>query len=564
MNGTQVNATTAIRAGDIVFISCDSFAYPGYQGPLDVIGFSIAGDAKAIILYSTSANTCSYSPPPTDYSLLFTLVGSNSIQSVMNTFQSPGTTAPMAVVARQSMFSNGSTSTDAGSATTTSSSSTSTSSSGSNVTAPSTAVAMIILYSITGVITGLFLIIIITGAIRAHRNPERYGPRSVLGRPRQSRARGLARAMLDTLPIVKFGEREEPKPGPDVELGESASRTHSEPHVDAGAEEEIAEETTMTPPVTRELSAEETEAKTEPETAPTTSVDPDQLQTVPVVASDDALSCSICTEDFERGQDVRVLPCNHNFHPACIDPWLLNVSGTCPLCRIDLRPRPSTDSAHTQDPERSASHDGGLVALPLEHHLRDWSAQESTTPDGFQRASRRFSGFMGGILNARRMLDASPQERVEALRALRARQQATGETELEARRRRRVTALLSDAFSVRTRRRGGEAAEPEPEPLRFEIVVDARPMALERDDELGEGSSAERDVVAEHRRSLRLGVPLEIVVSNGAGERVAEWTGETDGRSENSESSDVTDRQPPEQARTSRRGTDATNVRHSR
>jgi hypothetical protein len=61
---------------------------------------------------------------------------------------------------------------------------------------PTTAVAMIILYSITGIITALFLGIIITGAVRAHRNPERYGPRNVVGRPRQSRARGIARAML--------------------------------------------------------------------------------------------------------------------------------------------------------------------------------------------------------------------------------------------------------------------------------------------------------------------------------------------------------------------------------
>jgi hypothetical protein len=35
---------------------------------------------------------------------------------------------------------------------------------------------------------------------------------------------------------------------------------------------------------------------------------------------------------------VRVLPCNHSFHPACIDPWLLNVSGTCPLWYVIFDP----------------------------------------------------------------------------------------------------------------------------------------------------------------------------------------------------------------------------------
>jgi hypothetical protein len=43
------------------------------------------------------------------------------------------------------------------------------------------------------------------------------------------------------------------------------------------------------------------------------------------------LVCPICTDEFIRGEDVRLLPCNHKFHPDCIDPWLVNVSGTCPL-----------------------------------------------------------------------------------------------------------------------------------------------------------------------------------------------------------------------------------------
>src|SRR5690606_1249380 len=81
------------------------------------------------------------------------------------------------------------------------------------------AVAMSILYSITGLITLLFLVIIGTGAIRAHRYPERYGPRSGFGgRPSQSRAKGLALAVLETLPIVKFGDPNSAKADPSLEL----------------------------------------------------------------------------------------------------------------------------------------------------------------------------------------------------------------------------------------------------------------------------------------------------------------------------------------------------------
>jgi hypothetical protein len=42
-------------------------------------------------------------------------------------------------------------------------------------------------------------------------------------------------------------------------------------------------------------------------------------------------SCSICTEDFLDREDVRILPCAHIYHQRCIDSWLLDFSGTCPL-----------------------------------------------------------------------------------------------------------------------------------------------------------------------------------------------------------------------------------------
>ena len=190
---------------------------------------------------------------------------------------------------------------------------------------PTTAVAMIILYSITGIITALFLIIIIVGAIRAHRHPERYGPRRVIGRVRQGRAKGLARAMLETLPIVKFGDKEEDdKPaeqGRDVELADVPT--------DAAAGTEHHEDGAST-------SNTEAPAESGPDVVMTEHAAGSAQSKEGAVANsgenaDNGLACSVCTDDFIKGQDIRVLPCKHKFHPECIDPWLLNVSGTCPL-----------------------------------------------------------------------------------------------------------------------------------------------------------------------------------------------------------------------------------------
>ncbi|XP_047316919.1 E3 ubiquitin-protein ligase SIS3-like [Impatiens glandulifera] len=58
-----------------------------------------------------------------------------------------------------------------------------------------------------------------------------------------------------------------------------------------------------------------------------------RLKAVPT----DFSECPICLEEFRVGNEVRGLPCAHNFHVECIDEWLrLNVK--CPRCRCSVFP----------------------------------------------------------------------------------------------------------------------------------------------------------------------------------------------------------------------------------
>ncbi|OMO91916.1 Zinc finger, RING-type [Corchorus olitorius] len=57
-----------------------------------------------------------------------------------------------------------------------------------------------------------------------------------------------------------------------------------------------------------------------------------------------ASGCAICLADFSDGDEIRMLPkCNHHFHVACIDQWLLSHS-SCPTCRHRLKSNDSVPS----------------------------------------------------------------------------------------------------------------------------------------------------------------------------------------------------------------------------
>ena len=47
-------------------------------------------------------------------------------------------------------------------------------------------------------------------------------------------------------------------------------------------------------------------------------------------------TCSICIDDFEKDEMLRVLPCGHMYHTECILPWLTTRAPNCPLCKDNI------------------------------------------------------------------------------------------------------------------------------------------------------------------------------------------------------------------------------------
>jgi len=46
--------------------------------------------------------------------------------------------------------------------------------------------------------------------------------------------------------------------------------------------------------------------------------------------------CAICLEDYVDEDELRILPCKHEFHIICIDSWLTTRKKFCPICKRDI------------------------------------------------------------------------------------------------------------------------------------------------------------------------------------------------------------------------------------
>lgn len=109
------------------------------------------------------------------------------------------------------------------------------------------------------------------------------------------------------------------------------------------------------------------------------------------IKENDALCCAICLDDFEDGQSLVVLSCNHHYHPDCIKAWLIKMTPhLCPICKKEVLCSCGGGSSDGEEGEEEDGEDAvfdadqlahlGVAALTTSHNSGSRSGR-STTAD---------------------------------------------------------------------------------------------------------------------------------------------------------------------------------------
>lgn len=238
-------------------------------------------------------------------------------------------------------------------------------------------------------------------AIRAFRHPERYGPRlydpGLDGEDGQGRTRagGITQAILDTFPVVKFGRG---NGGQANDLPYAHNQRLELKQWNTGGHHTTDSTAEFAPPNDRRRSNAGNQVNMPNQEsrksllAPTDStpsphrVSAEEEHANPLdPAAIGRETCPICIVDFEEGDDLRVLPCEgkHRFHKDCVDPWLLELSTSCPICREDFQALEDMAAAGVDDINADGEEDHDQFPPPdhQDHH-------STTTP------SSRFSKYI--------------------------------------------------------------------------------------------------------------------------------------------------------------------------
>lgn len=348
MNSTVDSLTTK----QVAMLCCDD----PYGTSAEMLATVAESNPACTILYSLKSQMCNLTEKNAvldQLGTVFSLVSVHAAQSILNKVTN---TSVSVVVGPNSYYLNGGNGQK-----------------GSSNDDVSTTVAMAVLYAVAGIIAIAFLFIIISGAIRVHKHPERYGLSTDENEEdSSSRAKGLARAVLDSIPLVRFQIR------PHDGAGGATGTTTKDPESAAGSkdvQESQADylsnyhKSNDTKPKDggiedqEAISMQDLDCKDDAEVTVEQHEQPEPLgEVVGDVVGDDDAQCPICFENFENGEILRDLPCKHKFHALCVDPWLLESSSHCPLCRVDLSLERNEDIS--DDPPNIVRGENGELIIP--------------------------------------------------------------------------------------------------------------------------------------------------------------------------------------------------------
>ena len=78
--------------------------------------------------------------------------------------------------------------------------------------------------------------------------------------------------------------------------------------------------------------------------------------------------CSICLDEYEMHDKIRMLPCHHTFHSKCVGRWLSERSAVCPLCKDNLyiEPEPVVVESEQDNDVANGTTDGATTTTTEE------------------------------------------------------------------------------------------------------------------------------------------------------------------------------------------------------
>ncbi|XP_022076862.1 E3 ubiquitin-protein ligase RNF128-like [Acanthochromis polyacanthus] len=115
----------------------------------------------------------------------------------------------------------------------------------------------------------------------------------------------------------------------------------------------------------------------------------------------DSHMCAVCIESYKAGDVVTVLTCDHIFHKACIEPWLLE-RRTCPMCKCDILKALGVEGEMEDDISPQSPTEVTVITVTGAENMYEVPLTDPASPDPERQQYRYDNGAFEGDSEAAR------------------------------------------------------------------------------------------------------------------------------------------------------------------